>query len=140
MMFNDDRMIHHGGAPAPFGASGLRAGSTVVIKYGGAAMSGETAEAGFARDVVALRNAGINVVVVHGGGDETTRMAARLGVEAEFVQGHRRTDETMIEIVTMVLGGRVNKNITRLVNMAGAAAIGLCGVDHELIRAHKLHH
>ncbi|MDB5035870.1 MAG: acetylglutamate kinase [Chlorobi bacterium] len=140
MMFNDDRMIHHGGAAAPFGASGLRAGSTVVIKYGGAAMSGEAAESGFARDVVALRNAGVNVVVVHGGGEETTRMAARLGVEVEFVQGHRRTDETMIEIVTMVLGGRVNKNITRLINLAGAAAIGLCGVDHELIRARKLDH
>lgn len=112
-------------------------GKTFVIKYGGAAMTEENLKQTFAKDVTILRKIGINIVIVHGGGKEITETAAQLGIETKFINGQRYTDERMVDVVTMVLGGRLNKQITNLINVNGGNAVGLCGVDNGLLRAMK---
>ena len=113
-------------------------GKTIVIKYGGNAMVDEELKAGFARDVVLMKLVGINPVVVHGGGPQIGDLLRRLGKESEFVQGMRVTDAETMDVVEMVLGGLVNKEIVTLLNRHGASAVGLTGKDGDLIRARKL--
>jgi acetylglutamate kinase len=112
-------------------------GKTVVIKYGGNAMVDETLKQGFARDVVLLKLVGINPVVVHGGGPQIGDLLKRLGKSSEFVQGMRVTDRETMDVVEMVLGGLVNKQIVNLINRHGGSAVGLTGKDGDLIRARK---
>jgi len=112
-------------------------GKTVVIKYGGAAMEEETLRDAFARDVVLLKYVGMNPVVVHGGGPEITEYMRRLGLEVEFVQGLRVSDEKTVEIAKMVLVGKVNKDIVLRLNQHGQPAVGLCGDDGSLFRVRK---
>lgn len=114
------------------------AGRTVVIKYGGNAMVDEKLKAGFARDVVLMKTVGINPVIVHGGGPQIGDLLKRLGKETEFVQGMRVTDSETMDVVEMVLGGLVNKDIVNLINQHGGHAVGLTGKDGDLIRASKL--
>ncbi len=114
------------------------AGKTLVIKYGGNAMVEESLKSGFARDVVLMKLVGINPVVVHGGGPQINELLQRLGKEAEFVDGLRVTDEETMDVVEMVLGGLVNKEIVSLINQHGGCAVGLSGKDGGLIRARKL--
>lgn len=113
-------------------------GRTVVIKYGGNAMTEETLKQGFARDVVMMKLVGINPVVVHGGGPQIGRLLERIGKESRFVQGMRVTDAETMDVVEMVLGGLVNKDIVNLINQHGGMAVGLTGKDGDLIRARKL--
>ena len=113
-------------------------GKTIVIKYGGNAMVDEELKAGFARDVVLMKLVGINPVVVHGGGPQIGELLKRLGKESEFVQGMRVTDAETMDVVEMVLGGLVNKEIVNLINRHGGSAVGLTGKDGDLIRARKL--
>ena len=113
-------------------------GKTIVIKYGGNAMVDESLKAGFARDVVLMKLVGINPVVVHGGGPQIGDLLARLGKQTEFIQGMRVTDAETMDVVEMVLGGLVNKDIVNLINRHGGAAVGLTGKDGDLIRARKL--
>ncbi len=113
-------------------------GKTVVIKYGGNAMTDELLKRSFAHDVVLLRLVGINPVVVHGGGPQIEQLLARVGKKGEFVQGMRVTDAETMDIVEMVLAGQVNKEIVELINSAGGKAVGLTGQDGGLIRAHKM--
>ena len=113
-------------------------GKTIVIKYGGNAMVDEELKAGFARDVVLMKLVGINPVVVHGGGPQIGDLLKRLGKESEFVQGMRVTDSETMDVVEMVLGGLVNKEIVNLINRHGGSAVGLTGKDGDLIRASKL--
>lgn len=114
------------------------AGKTVVIKYGGNAMTEPKLKQGFARDIVLLKQIGINPVVVHGGGPQIGELLARVGKETEFVNGMRVTDSDTMDIVEMVLGGQVNKEIVNLINQHGGRAVGLTGKDGDLIRARKL--
>ena len=111
------------------------AGKTVVVKYGGHAMGagGET----FARDIVLLRQVGINPIVVHGGGPQINRMLDRLGIKSRVVNGLRVTDAETMEVVEMVLAGTINKQLVAAINAAGGLAIGVCGKDGNLIRAAK---
>jgi acetylglutamate kinase len=113
-------------------------GETFVIKYGGHAMGDATLGMLFARDVVLLRQMGVNVVVVHGGGPQIGAMLDRLKIKSEFVDGLRVTDQATVEIVEMVLAGSINKQIVTNINQAGGLAIGLSGKDGQLIRARKL--
>ena len=113
-------------------------GKTMVIKYGGNAMVDEALKNGFARDVVLMRLVGINPVVVHGGGPQIGRLLERIGKQSEFVQGMRVTDRETMDVVEMVLGGQVNKDIVNLINRNGGSAVGLTGKDGDLIRARKL--
>lgn len=113
-------------------------GRTVVIKYGGNAMVDEQLKAGFARDVVLMKTVGINPVVVHGGGPQIGDLLKRLGKQSEFIQGMRVTDSETMDVVEMVLGGLVNKEIVSLINRHGGSAVGLTGKDGDLIRARKL--
>jgi acetylglutamate kinase len=113
-------------------------GKTIVIKYGGNAMTDETLQSSFARDIVLLKHVGMNPVVVHGGGPQIGEMLAQLGKESRFVQGMRVTDKETMEVVQMVLGGRVNKEIVSLINQHGGRAVGLTGKDGGLIRARPL--
>jgi len=113
-------------------------GKTIVIKYGGNAMVDEALKAGFARDVVLMKLVGINPVVVHGGGPQIGDLLKRLGKQSEFVQGMRVTDAETMDVVEMVLGGLVNKEIVTLINRHGGSAVGLTGKDGDLIRARKL--
>ena len=112
-------------------------GKTFVIKYGGAAMTDEALKETFAKDVTILRKIGINIVIVHGGGKETTDFAAKLGLETRFINGQRVTDDGMMKVILMVLAGKLNKEITNLINVNGGNAVGLCGVDNNLLRARK---
>src|SRR5579862_2527065 len=113
-------------------------GKTVVVKYGGHAM-GDTAIAEmFARDVVLLKQVGINPIVVHGGGPQIGQMLERLKIKSSFVDGLRVTDRETVEIVEMVLSGSINKQIVQAINAAGGLAIGLSGKDGNLIRATKV--
>jgi len=115
-------------------------GTTVVLKYGGAAMTSPQLQAQFAEDIVLLRLVGMKPVVVHGGGSEISRHLARLGMKAEFVDGHRVTDEATMEIAKMVLVGKVNKEIVGLINRHGGTAVGISGEDGRLLRVTpKLH-
>ena len=113
-------------------------GKTIVVKYGGNAMTDERLKASFARDVVLLKLVGMNPVVVHGGGPQIDDMLIRLGKKGEFVQGMRVTDDETMDVVEMVLGGLVNKDIVTLLNQHGGRAIGLTGKDGSFIRARKL--
>jgi len=113
-------------------------GKTFVIKYGGNAMIDEALKQGFAQDVVLLRFIGINPVIVHGGGPQIGTTMERMGKKPTFVSGQRVTDEETMDIVEMVLGGKVNKEIVNLINRAGGKAVGLTGKDGGLIQARKL--
>ncbi|MDD2989201.1 MAG: acetylglutamate kinase [Zoogloea sp.] len=111
---------------------------TLVIKYGGNAMTDPKLKECFARDVVLLKLVGFNPVVVHGGGPQIETMLTRVGKKGEFIQGMRVTDAETMELVEMVLGGQVNKEIVSLINQAGGKAVGLTGKDSGFIRATKL--
>lgn len=113
-------------------------GKTVVIKYGGNAMTEERLKNSFARDIVLLKLVGINPVVVHGGGPQIGQLLQRLGKTSEFVQGMRVTDAETMDVVEMVLGGLVNKEIVNLINRHGGSAVGLTGKDGDLVRARKI--
>jgi acetylglutamate kinase len=113
-------------------------GKTVVIKYGGNAMVDEDLKSGFARDVVLMKLVGINPVVVHGGGPQIGRLLEKIGKESEFVEGMRVTDSETMDVVEMVLGGLVNKEIVNLITRHGGSAVGLTGKDGDLIRARKM--
>jgi acetylglutamate kinase len=113
-------------------------GKTVVVKYGGNAMTDEKLKQSFARDVVLLKLVGINPVIVHGGGPQIDDLLRRVGKQGQFIQGMRVTDSETMDLVEMVLGGLVNKEIVNLVNQAGGRAIGLSGKDGSFIRARKL--
>ncbi len=113
-------------------------GRTIVVKYGGNAMTEDGLKADFARDVVLLKLVGMNPVVVHGGGPQIEQMLSKVGKKGEFVQGKRVTDRETMDIVEMVLGGTVNKEVVELINQAGGKAVGLTGQDGAFIRARKM--
>ncbi len=113
-------------------------GKTMVIKYGGNAMVDAALKQGFARDVVMMKLVGINPVIVHGGGPQIGSLLQRLGKVSEFVQGMRVTDAETMDVVEMVLGGLVNKEIVNFINQHGGSAVGLTGKDGNLIRARKM--
>ncbi|MBL7252041.1 acetylglutamate kinase [Alloalcanivorax sp. C16-2] len=113
-------------------------GTTVVIKYGGNAMENDELKNSFARDVVMMKQVGINPVIVHGGGPQIGDLLTRLGKESKFVQGMRVTDRETMDVVQMVLGGLVNKDIVNLIQHNGGQAVGLTGKDGRLIRARKM--
>ena len=110
----------------------------VVIKYGGAAMSDSALKEAVMRDIVLLSLVGIKVVLVHGGGPEINSMLKRLGIEPKFVGGLRYTDAQTMEVVQMVLAGKVNKDLVSLLGQSGGKALGLCGMDGRMIEAKKL--
>jgi acetylglutamate kinase len=112
-------------------------GETVVIKYGGHAMTADELRAGFAQDLVFLKHAGLRPVVVHGGGPQVTGHLDRLGIESEFTAGLRVTTEETIDVVRMVLNGKVNKDIVGLINRYGPYAVGLSGEDANLFTAER---
>ena len=114
------------------------AGRTFVIKYGGHAMGDASLAENFAKNVVLLKQVGINPVVVHGGGPQIARMLERLGIESSFVNGLRVTDEAAIEVVEMVLSGTINKEIVSTINAAGGTAVGLSGKDGKLLEAQRV--
>ncbi len=114
------------------------AGRTVVIKYGGNAMTDQELKSGFARDIVLMKLVGINPVIVHGGGPQIGRVLERVGIESRFIEGMRVTDRDTMDVVEMVLGGLVNKDIVSLINGHGGNAVGLTGKDGNLIRARKM--
>jgi len=111
---------------------------TIVVKYGGNAMTDPELKESFARDVVLLKLVGMNPVVVHGGGPQIDELLKRIGKQGQFVQGMRVTDDETMDIVEMVLGGSVNKEIVNLINRHGGKAVGLTGQDGAFIRARKL--
>lgn len=111
---------------------------TIVIKYGGNAMTDAALKAGFASDVVLLKLVGMNPVIVHGGGPQIGELLQRVGKQSEFVQGMRVTDRETMDVVEMVLGGLVNKEIVSLINQHGGKAVGLTGKDGAMIRAKKM--
>ncbi|MFN7641495.1 MAG: acetylglutamate kinase [Burkholderiales bacterium] len=113
-------------------------GKTIVVKYGGNAMTEEKLKKSFAHDVVLLKLVGLNPVVVHGGGPQIEQLLAKVGKKGEFVQGMRVTDEETMDLVEMVLAGQVNKEIVELINQAGGKAVGLTGQDAGLVRARKM--
>jgi len=114
------------------------AGKTLVIKYGGNAMTEEELKNSFARDIVLMKTVGINPIVVHGGGPQIGELLNKLNIESRFVNGMRVTDSATMDVVEMVLGGLVNKDIVGLINNNGGKAIGLTGKDGQLIKARKL--
>ncbi|AEB10297.1 acetylglutamate kinase [Desulfobacca acetoxidans] len=114
-------------------------GQTLVIKYGGHAMKDEDLKRGFAQDIVLLKYLGLNPVVVHGGGPQISQTLKRMGIESRFIEGMRVTDGETMNVVEMVLVGKVNKEIVSLINTAGGRAVGLSGKDGQLIRAQKMH-
>ena len=113
-------------------------GKTIVIKYGGNAMTDPALQADFAEDVVLLKLVGMNPVVVHGGGPQIEAALSKLGKKGQFIQGMRVTDAETMEVVEWVLAGEVQQDIVGLINQAGGKAVGLTGRDGGLIRAHKL--
>ena len=113
------------------------AGRTIVIKFGGHAMVDEALSDAFARDVVLLKHLGANPVVVHGGGPQIAKLLERLGIQSEFRDGLRVTDDATMEAVEMVLSGPINKSIVRAINAAGGKAVGLSGSDGDLMRVTK---
>lgn len=113
-------------------------GKTVVVKYGGNAMINEQLKAAVISDIVLLSCIGINIVLVHGGGPEINEMLTKTGKVSKFVNGLRYTDEETMEIVQMVLAGKVNKELVNYIEQIGGKAVGLCGVDGELLCAEKL--
>src|SRR6056297_910408 len=113
-------------------------GKTIVIKYGGNAMVEERLKEGFARDVIMMKYIGLNPVVVHGGGPQIGKVLEAMRIESRFVQGMRVTDRATMDVVEMVLGGKVNKEIVANINHHGGKAVGITGKDGGLIRARKL--
>ena len=113
-------------------------GKTVVVKYGGSAMISEQLRRSVIGDIVLLSLVGIRVVVVHGGGPEISQMLRKIGKESTFVNGLRYTDQETMEVVQMVLCGKVNKDLVSTINRLGGKALGLCGMDGGLLRAKKL--
>ncbi len=113
-------------------------GATMVIKYGGHAMVDEELKRGFALDIVLMKYVGINPIVVHGGGPQIGELLKRLSIESRFVEGMRVTDEKTMDVVEMVLVGKVNKEIVSLINRSGGRAVGLSGKDGNLLTARKL--
>ena len=113
------------------------AGKTIVVKYGGNAMINEELKSAVMSDIVLLQLVGVNVVLVHGGGPEINAMLKKTGKESKFVNGMRVTDEETIDIVQMVLAGKVNKSLANQLNLSGGKAIGLCGLDGNLLKAEK---
>lgn len=114
------------------------AGTTVVVKYGGNAMTDEALQSGFARDIALMKWVGINPVIVHGGGPQIGKLLERLGIQSRFVDGMRVTDTETMDVVEMVLAGQVNKEIVQLINRHGGRAAGLSGRDGGLISARPL--
>lgn len=114
-------------------------GRTIVIKYGGHAMVDAALKSRFAHDVILMKLVGINPVVVHGGGPQISQLLEKIGKESTFIDGLRVTDSETMDVVEMVLGGLVNKEIVRRINTLGGRAVGLSGKDGNLIRARKLH-
>lgn len=113
-------------------------GQTLVIKYGGAAQKEPDLKAAFAQDITLLQYLGIHPVVVHGGGPQIGQVLAKMGIPTRFVEGMRVTDEITMDVVEMVLAGKINKEIVNLINAAGGAAVGLSGKDGRLLTARKL--
>ncbi|OGQ54778.1 MAG: acetylglutamate kinase [Deltaproteobacteria bacterium RIFCSPLOWO2_02_56_12] len=113
-------------------------GKTFVIKYGGSAMADEELKASFAQDMVLLKYVGINPVVVHGGGPQINEVLQKMGTPTQFVRGMRVTDQETMDIVEMVLAGKINKEIVSLINRHGGMAVGLSGKDGGLIQARKM--
>ena len=114
-------------------------GMTIVIKYGGHAMVDEQLKEDFARDVTLLKFIGLNPVVVHGGGPQISKVLEQMGIASRFVRGMRLTDAPTMDVVEMVLGGKVNKSIVAQINRQGGKAVGLSGKDGQLIQAKKMH-
>ena len=114
-------------------------GMTIVIKYGGHAMVDEQLKEDFARDITLLKFIGLNPVVVHGGGPQINKVLDQMGIASRFVRGMRMTDAPTMDVVEMVLGGKVNKGIVSQINRQGGKAVGLSGKDGGLIQAEKLH-
>lgn len=114
------------------------AGRTIVVKYGGNAMTDEALKASFARDIVLMRAVGTRPIVVHGGGPQIGELLERLNIESKFIDGMRVTTEETMDVVEMVLGGLVNKEIVSKLNLAGGRAMGLTGKDSQFIRAKQL--
>jgi acetylglutamate kinase len=114
------------------------AGEVFVIKFGGSAMGGSENLKNFAKNVVLLKQVGINPIIVHGGGPQIGQMLAKLNIKSSFVDGLRVTDADTVDVVEMVLSGSINKMIVKEINLAGGKAIGICGKDGNLIRAKKL--
>lgn len=112
-------------------------GATVVVKFGGHAMGDDEAMANFARDIVLMKQCGLHPVVVHGGGPQINEMLKRLNIQSEFIDGKRVTDEATVEVVEMVLSGRINKKIVQALNAQGGRAVGLSGKDADLIVCEK---
>ncbi len=113
-------------------------GKTIVIKYGGNAMVDEALKSGFARDIVLMKLVGINPVVVHGGGPQIGKLLEQIGKQSKFIDGMRVTDSETMDVVEMVLGGLVNKEIVNLIHKHGGQAVGLTGKDGRLIQAQKM--
>jgi acetylglutamate kinase len=113
-------------------------GRTIVVKYGGNAMINESLKAQVIQDIVLMNYVGIRVVLVHGGGPEIGALLTRLGMESRFVRGLRYTDEETMEVVQMVLCGKLNKDITALIENAGGRAVGLCGLDGATLKARRI--
>ena len=113
------------------------AGATIVVKFGGHAMGDDEAMANFARDIVLMKQCGVHPVVVHGGGPQINEMLKRLNIESNSIAGKRVTDEATVEVVEMVLAGRINKRIVTAINAQGGMAVGLSGKDANLIVCEK---
>ncbi len=111
---------------------------TVVVKFGGNAMVDEDLKSSFARDIVLLKQVGVNPVIVHGGGPQIARLLEQIGKQSRFIEGMRVTDDETMDVVEMVLGGQVNKQIVALINRHGGRAVGLTGKDGGLITARKM--
>ena len=114
------------------------AGATIVVKYGGHAMGEEHLAEDFGRDIALMKQVGVNIVVVHGGGPQINAMLKRLNVQSTFIDGLRVTDKATMDVVEMVLAGTVNKYVSNLITRAGALAVGICGKDGGMIRARKV--
>lgn len=112
-------------------------GRTFVIKYGGAVMEDEKLKTMIAKDVTLLRKIGINIVVIHGGGKEITSLSNKLNIQTKFVNGQRYTDEYTLDVVRMVLAGSINKDIVRRINIHGGRAVGISGIDGDMIKVKK---
>ncbi len=112
-------------------------GKIFVVKYGGAAMVDRDLEETFGQDIALLAKVGINIVIVHGGGNEVTDLAAKLGIATKFIDGQRYTDQPTMDVVQMVLAGKTNKNIVAGINCHHGNAVGICGIDADLLRVRK---
>ncbi len=112
-------------------------GKIFVVKYGGAAMVDDELKETFAQDVTLLKKIGVKIVIVHGGGKDITEIADKLGIQSKFIEGQRYTDEAMMDVVQMVLAGKTNKDIVARINQHDGEAVGICGIDADLLRVKK---